>query len=108
MEMTSLRSLKKSMVNELKTVEAEQPEYPYGLTIDLDNDTIKKMGLDVTKFSVEDEIQIVAKAFISRVSSEKTGEGSNDSLCIQLTDMIIIPVEKEQQARLRDAMKMIM
>jgi len=70
----------------------EGPKYPYGLCISLDNDTLKKLGLDGDLPGVGDIIQFNAIAKVTNVSeNEREGtDGATTKHCrveLQITDM---------------------
>lgn len=64
----------------------EGPRYPYGLSINLDDDAIEKLGC--AELNVGDEVTIVAKATVTNKSGYQTLVGdSESSMGLQLTDM---------------------
>jgi hypothetical protein len=66
---------------------AESPQYPYGLSISLDNDTLEKLKLG-DSVEVGDEVAIVAKAKVTSKSGYETMVGgAENSLCLQITDL---------------------
>ena len=61
---------------------ASQPEYPWGLCITLDNDSLDKLDIDELP-KVGGRITIVAVARVTSVSA-RTDEGGDDSRCVSL------------------------
>lgn len=63
------------------------PEYPYGLSIDLDDGSLEKLGItDLPK--VGDEMTITAKVVVTSTSSYDTQGGDPEKrVCLQITDM---------------------
>jgi hypothetical protein len=90
----ALKSMKRS-ASEKKAEEAsyvgghyEEPDYPYGLRIDLDSDMLKKLGIG--PMPVGTEVMVMAKAkVISSSSYESEGDKPRESCGIQITDMDI-------------------
>lgn len=72
------------------TVMAKQPLYPYGLCIQLDDETIKKLG--ITKLPEIDEvIEFCCKAQVVSLHSRKESNDEDESsVCLQITDMEIV------------------
>ena len=70
-------------------VEKDEPRYPYGLCISLGTDELEK--LNITKLpDVGSEMTITAKVFVKSVSSYDTqGEGKDNTVQMQITDMEI-------------------
>lgn len=68
------------------------PEYPWGLTIRLEQEELDKLD-NLTDKKAGDVCIINAKAIITRVSSEDEldGEGKENSINLQITDMEVTP-----------------
>ncbi len=67
-------------------------KYPYGLEINLEDESIKKLGIDMQNTRAGDMITIVCKADVTSLSQRenmsKTGKSkTNDSISLQITDM---------------------
>lgn len=62
-------------------------EYPWGLCITLNNDTLKK--LQAQPRNVGDEVMITAKAVIKGISAREEEGGTHRSADLQITDMAI-------------------
>lgn len=62
------------------------PRYPWGLSLNLDNDSLDKLGLGLP--DVGAEYQVVARAKVTSVSSNDSEGGSkNRSVSLQITDL---------------------
>lgn len=71
------------------TPAADAPKYPWGLEINLNDDTLDKLNVK-TLPAVGTEVTIVAKATVSSTSERATEqEGACASMCLQITDMQI-------------------
>ena len=70
-------------------VAMDQPEYPYGLCIDLDDDALTKLGItDLPKVGAT--IMFKAQAKVKSVSaSEYEGSEAESRMSLQITDMEI-------------------
>lgn len=65
-----------------------QDEYPYGLCIDLNTDSLDKLGISIDKFSVKDIVCIYAECQIKSISQSSHIEGKEDKrLSLQITKM---------------------
>lgn len=62
-------------------------EYPYDTCLSLNESTLKKLGIDVTKLNVNDKFTITANAYVKSVSSSKGVEYSSDNLRLQMTEL---------------------
>jgi hypothetical protein len=63
-------------------------EYPYGLRIDLNEESLKRLKLSAANFKVKEEFVIYAKVKTSSVSSRDSDvRGSNDNVELQITGL---------------------
>ena len=63
------------------------PDYPYGLTINLGKDELKKLGIDDLP-AVGDEFHIMAVAKVTRVHQSASEQGDDSrGVELQITDM---------------------
>ena len=79
----------------------EAPRYPYGLEIDLDPATVKKLGLsDVPK--VGEKFMVLAIAEVSAVRKDRgvQDDSVGFSVSLQVTDM---DIKKEEQKEKKDS-----
>lgn len=69
-------------------------DYPYGLAIDLDDETITKLGLgDV---DADDKVKIAATAFVSSSNTNKRNGKTTRSVTLQITTMAVIQGESKE------------
>jgi hypothetical protein len=79
---------KKERQKENKVDYAEEPEYPWGLEINLEDDSLNSLDLKADNFKVGNEVSIMARARVDRISSNKSRNGRNrDAVGLQITDM---------------------
>lgn len=68
---------------------SDAPRYPYGICLNLEKETLKKLSIDVKDYKVGDKILIMAVGEISRLSqsaSMNSGKSNeHQSMDIQLT-----------------------
>ena len=80
---------KKADMGEIE--EYKEPEYPWGLSIELRDGAIKDLGISGMKAG--DEVSIVAKATVRSVSSSEVEAGkgtiSRENMSLQITDMAV-------------------
>lgn len=68
-------------------VEADEPQYPYGLCLHLGMDELEKLGMKQLP-EVGATMMISAKAFVKSTSAYETqGDGKSMSVDLQITDM---------------------
>ena len=74
----------KEEVEEYKPI---KPDYPWGLSIDLNDDSLEKLGIK-TLPSVGEVYVIMAKAVVRSVGSSSSQDGDDSRhMCLQITDM---------------------
>lgn len=103
MNLRSMRMKKTEIEESSRPVEVaeDRPEYPWGLSINLEKGSLENLGISVSGFRAGDEVLIVAKAKVQNVSeSEHTnhkGESVKEqSMSLQITDMEVNPDETEK------------
>lgn len=73
----------------------EQAAYPYGLSLHLDNETMKKLGMKCMPEAGE-VMNLTAKVSVTEVSqSERKGGEPMQRMTLQITDMDLACEEKE-------------
>lgn len=79
-------------------IEADEPQYPYGLCLHLGKDELDKLGIkDLPE--VGTPVMISAKAFVKSTSAYNTQDsGKSMSVELQVTDMEVSPGEKKDPA----------
>lgn len=63
-----------------------QPEYPYGLTLSIDDDTMKKLG-QAAPPAIGSVVMVQARAIVCNTSQYATQSETESSYCLQITDM---------------------
>lgn len=66
---------------------ADQPAYPYGLSISLCQDELEKLGLDHTDFEVGDLVHFHAMSVVTSVSSSQNEGGNTCRVELQITHL---------------------
>lgn len=70
--------------------EGDAPAYPYGLSINLDDDALTKLGIGDDLPESETEMVLVAKVEVTNVSSsDSAGGGKRRSISLQITEMCL-------------------
>lgn len=76
------------------SVPSEQDDYPYGLSLHLDSETLAKMGLTDADFDAGQPVMVTIEGFISEDSIRSVNGEPRRSMTIQ-TRKIAIDQEKE-------------
>jgi len=81
---------------------AEQPKYPWGLCITLNDESLDKLNVK-TLPTVETVVTIIAKATVSRISENQTQGGESErSMDLQITDLQLDGLETDLLGRAAD------
>jgi len=87
------------------TLTTDRPIYPYGLVVRLDEDAIKKLGIELPK--VDSDLLLTARVCVTSVSSnEHTGSAKgphmhrNIELQIEAMSLDAVPEEKDAATEL--------
>ncbi len=87
---------KSSGVSELAIAEPGN-DYPYGLEISLDSDSLTKLGMDSLP-EVGAVMTLTAKVKVTRVSEHASEGHSDKSVVLQITDMELATGKKAEAA----------
>lgn len=92
-DMKKLPSMKLS--NKPKTekllAEPARPEYPYGLRLSLNQETLKKVGLSVKGVKVKDKLMVMAEAEVCEIRSSSDEYSDNENMELKITNMAVAP-----------------
>lgn len=81
MKLTKAETEKENEVSE------DRPEFPFGLTLRLDNEALDKLGMKEMP-EVGTDIELAAKVVVTEVSEHTRGDGDTvKGLSLQITDM---------------------
>lgn len=96
--MKSMKNMKKGMKDmggaEVSMPEYKEPEYPYGLKISLQNESLKKLGIKEMP-EVGQKMMVHAMCEVCSVSKYDSKEGGEvKSMELQITDMELMKNKK--------------
>jgi hypothetical protein len=80
-----------SEAKEGSTPIADAPEFPFGLTLHLDDTVLEKLGLLDAMPEMGDQFVVLARAKVDSVSSHDSQGGERRSVTLQITDMGLTP-----------------
>ncbi|NYT45135.1 hypothetical protein H0A64_09905 [Alcaligenaceae bacterium] len=86
--MISMKTSEKRSATLLAEVEADTPEYPYGLRINLDDDSLKKLGITELP-EVGTTMTLQARVEVVSVSQHESDNGKHRDMSLQITDMTL-------------------
>lgn len=78
---------KEAMAQEVDNPAESDYEYPCGLAVTLDNQTLKLLNLQVKDFAIGEEVVLECRAKVTNVRSETGRYGMGDSVGLQITHM---------------------
>lgn len=70
---------------------AHMEDYPYGLSLRLDDAAMKKLGLDGTSFNAEDRVMVLAAAMVQSEESNSVGGKVQRTMTLQIQKLCIEP-----------------
>lgn len=84
--------------------EAMQPEYPYGLRINLDGESLKKLGISEMP-EIDAEFKLTALVCVVGISQHESAGGEpHRSLELQIEQMALAPASEEAGESAADRM----
>ena len=102
-ELTSMKMDKKDMKETDAPAVAgsspKGPQYPWGLGVTLENESLKKMDIKLSDYKVGDVVELYAQCKITRLSENmREGEKNpNRSMELQITDMCLEATDEEAE-----------
>lgn len=76
----------------------DQPAYPYGLTICLDDEVLAKLGMTALP-DVGAPLTLMARVEVCSKSQYENQKGTDTSLSLQITDMALAPETQTPEQR---------
>lgn len=73
------------------------PSFPYGLCIELNDDSLDKLGIDKLP-DVDDTMIMTARVTVSNTGANATADGESKRMSLQITEMSLGPDAKESDA----------
>lgn len=93
--MVNMKSSKDEREEYAICCDGDGPEYPYGLRIDLRNESLEKLGIQ-TLPAVGDEMMVMAKVKVVSVGSHSSEEGKEQrNVDLQITEMELAAPAKD-------------
>jgi len=87
MKLVDMKLDPKERKEEQKSMMVDAPLYPFGTSVDLDNEALSKLGMDELP-EVGEEYTLMAKVSVTSVSSNQYGAGEKSRrVCLQITAM---------------------
>lgn len=83
----NLVKIQKKTGSEIEAGYDSEERYPWGTSLDFEDDLVDELGLG--QLAAGDEVMIKAKAFVKSKSQHDTTENSDKTLCIQLTEIAV-------------------
>ena len=85
-KLVSMKNNKKDKKSNGVQMSGYSEDYPYGLTVDLDDDSLTKLGMDKLP-AVGKTVKVLASAEVKHVSESADKQGKNRNLSLQITKM---------------------
>jgi len=96
MAMTNMKLTKKETKKDLWPVSVSKPDYPWGLRVTLNRDALKKLKINASEFEKDQEVTLICKARVSRITISTDDYADAESVDLQIEKMKINPDVKEE------------
>jgi hypothetical protein len=98
--MTEMKRPAEPKPSPVEAVCCDEEKYPYGLRVDLSNDSLKALGLSAADFTAGAECEIIAVCKVTSVSSRENQKAGgetkkNDNVDLQITKMKLVKDKKK-------------
>lgn len=102
MKLVDMKVPKKDKKDAKESPEMDKNDYPWGLRVDLDKDSVKRLGLDISKMKVGGKMSLSAEVEVSGIHSDVTVRGEeNERVDLQITSMAL---DKKKKDTMKDEM----
>ena len=95
MSLTSMKMSKKDAKEEFEVKAEDRPRFPHGLTLHLDDDSLKKLGITELP-AVGDEMIVVGIGKIESSHENRRQSGVDRSVSIQLEQLEVGSVDDDE------------
>jgi hypothetical protein len=90
---------KKELEEENSPIGIDEPDYPWGLEVNLENESLEQLGLGAGDFKIGEGKNLTAKVRVDHISSNKRRNGKNrDSVRMQITEMDLEGAKEESKS----------
>ncbi|KOE25749.1 capsid staple protein [Burkholderia multivorans] len=98
MKLTPAEAKSESGIAQTAPDAGDQPAYPYGLSICLDDEALAKLGLSSLP-DVGTPMTLMARVEVCSKSQYQNQQGTDTSLSLQITDMALAPETQSPEQR---------
>jgi len=108
MKLQSMKRTKKEKKEYEETMAVDSMEgedYPYGLRIRLEKESLESLGLDVDDFSIGGKVDLVCEAEVVSLSESVNENNSHADVSLQITDLAM--KQRPKAKNLRDIVNII-
>lgn len=106
-DMKRTKEEKKEHTSEVAINSPDVEEYPYGLSINLEKESLDKLGLDIDDFSMDSKVDIVCLAKVDSMHENASKHSSNSSVNLQICKMAMKVKPNENKVTIKDVMSVI-
>lgn len=102
MKLKNMKIDKEAKKKMMEPIPSDVPEYPWGLRLELNNESLEKLGLEKLP-KVGTSVKLYAKVDVVSVSAYEQAKGEkNKNLSLQITDLCLESGEKEEDGNKAD------
>ena len=102
--MKRTKAEKKEHISDAPSVGMSPEDYPYGLTINLEKESLDKLGLDIDDIAIGRRVSIEAVAKITNLNKSISEKDNHSSMSLQITDMSVTPKGSNNPKTLKEAL----
>ncbi len=106
-DMSRTKEEKKEYSDEVAPSTPEATEYPYGLNINLEKESLEKLGLDVDDFNLDGKVDIVCLAKVDSLHESANKHNSSASVNLQICKMAMRVHPNETKVTIKDVLSVI-
>lgn len=79
--------------------------YPYGLSINLEKESMDKLGLDINDFQIGGKVEMTCVAEVTGMNQSVSKSNDRSSISLQITDIGMGECKSMNPKKLKDAIK---
>lgn len=103
-DMSRTKEEKKERTGEVAISSPDVEEYPYGLSLNLEKESLDKLGLDADDFNINSKVEMVCTGEITSIHESASKDNDHTSINVQITKMAMLVKPNVNKVTLKDVM----
>jgi len=103
-DMKRTKEERKERTSDVAPMSVDEVEYPYGLGLNLEKESLDKLGLDADDFNIDTKVEMVCTGEITSIHESANKDNNHTSVNVQITKMAMLVKPNVKKVTLKDVM----